>query len=504
MINISACVVVKNEENNIKQWLNHTAGFSFEQIVIDTGSTDKTVELAVDFGANVYHFPWIDDFAAAKNFALERAKGDWIVFLDADEYFSEESKGRLIERIEKYHFNRGVDGLVCHLLNIDMDENNRLINKSVQMRVFRNRRYLRYEGKIHEHVVNHVRRNLQTQFVDLEIMHTGYTKSIVQQKLRRNLRLLEADIAENGEKPEHYGYLVSSYFGLGEYDKTIQYAKIALQGELPLLGQEYSIYRGWIDACFLGGKDKTETLAVIEAAIEKFPDVPEFIWNKGELLYLQQDFIKAEEYMLESLRIFKRTDPKIAEVRSSVFEAQLFFIYYRLGSINVFKQNFMAAVDYFKISLQCFNCNAVVFDKLYWLVQNRNEVDQILLFSELYGEQESEQKFLLKMLKKNQAGRIYAYFAQKQHEQDLADMYIAIGRRAEAFALLENELEKEYAGLLLNEQKVHGNRELLSLVLPDRYHEVLMVIYDEKQDNISEEARVFCSIIKSQANEKTI
>jgi hypothetical protein len=83
-------------------------------------------------------------------------------------------------------------------------------------------------------------------------------------------------------------------------------------------------------------------------------------------------------------------------------------------------------------------------------------------------------------------------------------MYIAIGRRAEAFALLENELEKEYAGLLLNEQKVHGNRELLSLVLPDRYHEVLMVIYDEKQDNISEEARVFCSIIKSQANEKTI
>ena len=84
---ISQCMIVKNEEANIEKALSWGRGILWEQIVVDTGSTDRTVELAEAMGAKIYHFDWIDDFAAAKNFAISKAEGDWVALLDADETF---------------------------------------------------------------------------------------------------------------------------------------------------------------------------------------------------------------------------------------------------------------------------------------------------------------------------------------------------------------------------------------------------------------------------------
>ena len=76
MAKISACVIVKNEEKNLPRWLESVKRLAEEIIVVDTGSSDATVSIAEAAGAKVFHFPWIDDFAAAKNFALEQASGD--------------------------------------------------------------------------------------------------------------------------------------------------------------------------------------------------------------------------------------------------------------------------------------------------------------------------------------------------------------------------------------------------------------------------------------------
>ena len=75
--NISQCMIVKNEEENIIKALSWGKKIMAEQIVIDTGSTDRTIELAKQMGAIVYEFPWDDDFAAAKNYAIEKARYDW-------------------------------------------------------------------------------------------------------------------------------------------------------------------------------------------------------------------------------------------------------------------------------------------------------------------------------------------------------------------------------------------------------------------------------------------
>ena len=124
---LSACVIVKNEEKNLPQWLSSMAQLADEMIVVDTGSEDNTKSLAHQAGAKVFDFTWIDDFAAAKNYAIEQASGNWILFLDADEYFAPESVGRVREVIRKRGKNNRVAVLLCRLINIDRDRNTGLL-----------------------------------------------------------------------------------------------------------------------------------------------------------------------------------------------------------------------------------------------------------------------------------------------------------------------------------------------------------------------------------------
>ena len=97
---ISQCMIVKNEEKNIRRALSWGKDIMCEQIVVDTGSSDRTVEIAREMGAKIFFFPWINDFAAAKNFAIDQAKGDWIAFLDADESFTPEDTKKIPEILE--------------------------------------------------------------------------------------------------------------------------------------------------------------------------------------------------------------------------------------------------------------------------------------------------------------------------------------------------------------------------------------------------------------------
>src|SRR5690242_19447443 len=82
---ISACLIVKNEEDNLARCLGSVASAVDEIVLVDTGSTDRTVEIAEQFGARVFHFTWCDDFSAARNESLRHARGEWILWVDGDD-----------------------------------------------------------------------------------------------------------------------------------------------------------------------------------------------------------------------------------------------------------------------------------------------------------------------------------------------------------------------------------------------------------------------------------
>src|SRR5262245_717359 len=92
---VSLTMIVKNEEANLPDCLTSVADLVDEIVIVDTGSTDRTKEVAARFGARVFNFPWIDDFSAARNETLRHATGEWIFWLDADDRVDEPNRQKL-------------------------------------------------------------------------------------------------------------------------------------------------------------------------------------------------------------------------------------------------------------------------------------------------------------------------------------------------------------------------------------------------------------------------
>jgi glycosyltransferase involved in cell wall biosynthesis len=192
---LSICLVVKNEEKFLVQCLQSVRGLAAQLIVVDTGSTDRTVEIARKFGAQIYAFPWCDDFAAARNAALEHATGDWILVLDADEELPAAQHAALLADLKK-------SGTLAHRLPlVNAGQND---GRSFVPRLFRNAPGVCYSGRVHEQVfpslLPHCQAwGLKTALGTAEILHHGYTKEIIRDrnKIERNLKLLRLAVAEN-------------------------------------------------------------------------------------------------------------------------------------------------------------------------------------------------------------------------------------------------------------------------------------------------------------------
>lgn len=193
---LSVCLIVKNEEKFLGQCLKSIRSVAQQIIVVDTGSTDRTVEIAKEFGAEFYSFAWCDDFAAARNAALEHATCEWILTLDADEELPEAEHEKLRADIRKS------DVIAYRLPLVNRDEEAK--GQSFVPRLFRNAPGVHYFGRIHEQVFPSLLAlskswGLPMHFGTAQLLHHGYTKEMVRDrnKIERNLKLLRQAIAEN-------------------------------------------------------------------------------------------------------------------------------------------------------------------------------------------------------------------------------------------------------------------------------------------------------------------
>lgn len=237
-MSISLCMIAKNEAATLERGLRSVAGLVSEAIVVDTGSTDDTKEVAASFGANVFDFPWVDSFAAARNEALRHATGDWIFSLDADEYLDSENREKfraLTGRLEEgaaYMTRQRSGGVAVPILDFGC-------------RLFRNRPDTRWTFRVHEQILPAVgRAGHKVHFTDICIDHTGYTDPVVRaQKAQRNLRLLLLEEAEQPDNPVTLIKLAGLYQDLGQPARAIPYLKRCLRNcdlflaRLRLLGQ---------------------------------------------------------------------------------------------------------------------------------------------------------------------------------------------------------------------------------------------------------------------------
>ena len=276
---ISACFITKNEEKNIGRAIQSLQGMYDELVVVDTGSTDNTVAIAEKYGAKVYYFAWQNDFSLARNYAIDKAHGDWLIFLDADEYYDGNISLReyLCCLEEQYPMREAV--------MISLYEAHMMDNPPMHVvRIFRRHHDIRYKGAIHE-VLNKEQGKLKIISADeLKFIHTGYHPGNMEHKSKRNLQLLLNDIEKNGENEAYYYYIAECYFCLREYAKAIEYIKKAIDSPVRHYREEANYYHIYLESMRQCNYPGEKMLPVAKEAIQKFPDMPEFYGEQGIIL----------------------------------------------------------------------------------------------------------------------------------------------------------------------------------------------------------------------------
>lgn len=181
---VSLCMIVKDEEEYLPKCLKSIKDIVDEIIVVDTGSTDKTIEIAQNYGAKIYYFKWNNNFSEARNESLKYATKDWIFILDADDELSLEGREAFkvlldMELDEKaiYHFETlSYYGSVIENGNIAVNLNPRL---------FKNYRGIHYEGEVHNQLIR-VDGDYNAVCNDVKIYHYGYLDKRIISKDKRN------------------------------------------------------------------------------------------------------------------------------------------------------------------------------------------------------------------------------------------------------------------------------------------------------------------------------
>ena len=260
---LSLCMIVRDERANLVRCLSSVKAAVDEMIVVDTGSTDRTRDLAAVFGARVFDFAWTDDFSSARNFSLSKAKGDWILVLDADESLSPRDHGALRSLIRKSP--KRIGGYDLATRNYVMEANTAgwtandgtypgeeagtgwYANRKV--RLFRNDPRIRFSGAVHELVEASIAAaGMEIAACDVPVHHTGkLDRARVTEKGERYFELGKKKIEETGGTPRAVLELAVQAGELGRWDDAVDLWRRFLGGSP---GREVGrAYVNLINAC---------------------------------------------------------------------------------------------------------------------------------------------------------------------------------------------------------------------------------------------------------------
>lgn len=325
MIPISVCIIGKDEEQHIEKCLSPLAPFPFELVYVDTGSTDRTKELAAKHGANIYDFAWIDDFSAARNYALEKAFHEYVLFLDCDEYLS------ALDTDALYHaVNACPMGVGLLLRNNYFEANGTPTNYPDRVERLFSRKRFHYTGSIHEQVVTRDGDSplYERYEIPLTVEHMGYNggQEAMREKAERNNKLLFRELEKKPQDAYLYFQIGQSYNGIRDYENAYLYYKKSFS--LPFHPEE-----AWVQimaTAFLNAMNHTnrsrEAVRFFEPIYTYFENDANFYCSMGNA-YLNLNPPKPLNAMAEYLKALQC--PNAREEGANTF-----IPYYNIGLVN--------------------------------------------------------------------------------------------------------------------------------------------------------------------------
>lgn len=227
---ISVAIIAKNEEKRIEKCLASIKPYGFEIVVVDTGSTDGTKEIAGRYADQILDFAWCDDFSAARNYSLRAAKNNWIFMIDCDEAI------KSIDVDELNYFRKHLSDSVGSVTreNFITEQGKLALNNTDYTERFFDRRLYHYTGMIHEQLTPIRGKDFPNYLLKTTITHTGYdmTPEERQAKQMRNQTLLEKQLLEDPDNPYLYYQLGKTCEITSDYAAACKYYGKGLEYDL--------------------------------------------------------------------------------------------------------------------------------------------------------------------------------------------------------------------------------------------------------------------------------
>lgn len=293
---ISASMIVKNEEKFLEGCLESLRGAVDEVVVVDTGSTDRTKEIAHSYGARVFDFPWNGSFADARNEALRRARGRWILYIDADERFVCQGRAAVEKELSR-------PGYVAHTVKFHPITG---YTSYREYRIFLNDPRIRFEGVIHESMVAGIKSvaagdGLAIGESPFSIIHTGYDGELGH-KHERNLPLLVKQIENDPGRMYLRWQLGVSLKGLGDTtgaEKAWTEALRMTRAKRPV-DIKHEDSHVFYELICLHAERGEDVGPLLGEALALFPDNYLFVWTRAKALTHAGRFEEAAQ-VFESL-----------------------------------------------------------------------------------------------------------------------------------------------------------------------------------------------------------
>ncbi len=196
---VSLTMIVRDEEENLGDCLEGVVELADEMVIVDTGSSDATRDIARHFGAKVTEFEWCDDFSAARNAALDRARGEWIFVLDADDRILDRDQVLLRALFERLPAD---DRAFC-MHRVSLATDGHVGSEIEQALLFRRSEDVRWRYRVHEQITPALlQRDVIFTSTDIRIIHTGYRDAAtLAAKAERNFRIVQKELADRPEDP---------------------------------------------------------------------------------------------------------------------------------------------------------------------------------------------------------------------------------------------------------------------------------------------------------------
>jgi glycosyltransferase involved in cell wall biosynthesis len=350
---LSMAMMVKDEEEFLAEALHSVKGLVDELVVVDTGSTDRTVEIAESFGARVSFYPWKQDFSDARNETIRQSRGEWVLILDADERVVIDPK--LIPNLRKglinLHDKKPYIGLSVDVINIRLDGS--FMNSLPSLRIFPNTGKLLYKNRVHNQLLPDKEGvELNVNLCDfLKINHLGYDPVVYERRKKsdRSLPLIQKMIEDEPDNMVYRFYEGREYIIKKQHDKALISLEKAVLGMLEghhgyfaeTLKTLLSIYPR-LDV------DPEKVLIFCDLGIDKHPEQPDF-WNfKGyELAYLKRSD-EAVECLKKAIVCCDSFELKEVSQSHPIMSQQPWRSVQKLASLLWEKQNYKEAYLYYQ------------------------------------------------------------------------------------------------------------------------------------------------------------